>query len=174
LTQEERARAEELIRTLYADFVKKVATGRGMPEASVDAVGQGRIWSGTRGKEKGLVDEIGGLWRSVEIARTAAGIPAEREIQFMEGPSIGAFRLPLPTMSLLGIGGSGARELPAANPSVGGGDLPLGGVAALEDAAGQRLSMSQYEKAFLELVLRSPGVPLLLTEPILPAWGIEP
>lgn len=173
MTQDERARAEELIRLLYADFVKKVAEGRGMSETAVDAVGQGRVWSGTRGKEKGLVDEIGGLWRSVEIARDAAGIPSSRAIQISEGPGIGMFRIPMPTMGPFRLGWLGRGGDPKGMPVEGQAAL-LERVAALEDAAGRKLLLTDEEKGFLESVLRSPGAPLLLTEPVVPTWGREP
>jgi protease-4 len=82
LTESERQRIEKLIRASYEEFVGKVARGRGLDEKYVDSIGQGRVWSGTRGKQNGLVDEIGGLWRSLQIAKAAAGIAPTREIEF--------------------------------------------------------------------------------------------
>jgi hypothetical protein len=38
------------------------------------AVAQGRVWSGRRAEQAGLVDAVGGLWRALEIAKQAAGI----------------------------------------------------------------------------------------------------
>ena len=49
------------IEKIYSDFVSKVASGREMTAESVDNIGQGRVWSGVRAKNIGLVDEIGGL-----------------------------------------------------------------------------------------------------------------
>jgi protease-4 len=93
LTKDERDRMESLIRTMYKDFVKKVAEGRGLTEDEVDAIGQGRVWSGTRGLENGLVDELGGLWLSLQLAKKAAGIPAGDRIYIAEGPDLGSFNL---------------------------------------------------------------------------------
>jgi len=159
LTGEERARAEELIRALYGDFVKMVAEGRGLTETEVDAVGQGRIWSGTRGKEKGLVDEIGGLWRSLEIAKVSAEIPIGRRIALTEGPGLGAFYFPMPKLSLLGIG-SGAETASRAEAAP-----RLDAVAMLEAVAGTPLALPPYDRLYLDFLLRTPGAPLLLMEP---------
>ncbi len=93
LTPEERLQVEGLIRSMYRSFVAKVANGRHMSEADVDSVGQGRVWSGLDGKEKGLVDVIGGLDTAIALARRAAGILPEREIKIKELPQKGLFRL---------------------------------------------------------------------------------
>jgi protease-4 len=93
LSVEERARYEEAIRTLYGEFVAKVAAGRHMTPEAVDAIGQGRVWSGIDGLDVGLVDEIGGLWRSLWVAREKAELPAGRPLALVEGPSLGAFDL---------------------------------------------------------------------------------
>jgi protease IV len=80
-TPDERAKFEEWIKTTYYnDFVPKVATGRGKDQAYIDSVGQGRVWTGSQGKDKGLVDEFGGLDRAVAIAKQLANIPADKEV----------------------------------------------------------------------------------------------
>ena len=80
-TPEERTKFEELIkRTYYDDFVPKVAKGRNKTAEYVDSVGQGRVWTGAQGKERGLVDEFGGLDRAVEIAKQLANIPADKGV----------------------------------------------------------------------------------------------
>jgi protease-4 len=80
-TSDERAKFEEWIKTTYYnDFVPKVAKGRGKDEAYIDSVGQGRVWTGSQGKENGLVDEFGGLDRAVAIAKELANIPANNEV----------------------------------------------------------------------------------------------
>ncbi len=52
----------------YQVFVRKVADGRGLDEETVDRVARGRVWLGSAGKELGLVDELGGLEKAIEIA----------------------------------------------------------------------------------------------------------
>jgi protease IV len=72
----------------YKDFVGKVASGRKMTPGSVDSIGQGRVWSGTRAIKIGLVDEIGGLKDAIKGAATLAGIEAYsiRELPVLEDP----------------------------------------------------------------------------------------
>ncbi|MCM3870133.1 MAG: signal peptide peptidase SppA [Pyrinomonadaceae bacterium] len=80
-TPDERAKFEEWIKTTYYnDFVPKVAKGRSKEEAYIDSVGQGRVWTGSQGKDNGLVDEFGGLDRAVAIAKQLANIPADKEV----------------------------------------------------------------------------------------------
>jgi protease IV len=60
---------------IYADFIGKVATGRGMTTEQVHEVARGRVWSGADALAHGLVDELGGLDRATAIARRRAGLP---------------------------------------------------------------------------------------------------
>jgi len=80
-TPEERAKFEEWIKnTYYNDFVPKVAKGRNKDTAYVDSIAQGRVWTGAQGKERGLVDEFGGLDRAVEVAKGLAKIPQDKGV----------------------------------------------------------------------------------------------
>jgi protease IV len=60
---------------IYADFIGKVAAGRGMTTEQVHEVARGRVWSGADALAHGLVDELGGLDRATAIARRRAGLP---------------------------------------------------------------------------------------------------
>jgi len=81
-TPEERAKFEEMIKsTYYDDFVPRVAKGRGRDAEYIDSIAQGRVWMGSQGKEKGLVDEFGGLDKAIEVAKGLANIPAEKGIE---------------------------------------------------------------------------------------------
>lgn len=64
------------IEQTYRDFVDKVAEGRKMKERSVDSIGQGRVWSGLRAHDNGLVDSIGGLDDAIRGAAELADIVA--------------------------------------------------------------------------------------------------
>ena len=141
LTESERQRIEKMIRASYEEFVGKVAQGRGLDEKYVDSIGQGRVWSGTRGKQNGLVDEIGGLWRGLQIAKAAAGIAPNREIEILEGPKISSV-----DWSFL------RPQLP---------DLP--GVA---EPAGLESALPEAERDFLRRILQSRGAPIYMMEPI--------
>lgn len=81
-SDEERAKFEEWIKTTYyRDFVPKVAKGRNKDAEYVDSVGQGRVWTGAQAKERGLVDEFGGLDKAIEVAKQLAKIPADKGVQ---------------------------------------------------------------------------------------------
>jgi protease-4 len=62
------------IENIYSDFVSKVASGRKMTTEAVDNIGQGRVWSGSKAKTIGLVDEIGGLNAAIKGAAELAGL----------------------------------------------------------------------------------------------------
>lgn len=66
---------------VYAQFKERVAEGRGMTDEQVEAVAKGRIWSGERAKELGLVDELGGYATALRLAREEAGIPADAAVE---------------------------------------------------------------------------------------------
>jgi protease-4 len=76
------------VEKIYADFVSRVATGRKMSLASVDSIGQGRVWSGTSAMKIGLVDEMGGLRDAIHGAAKLAGIESYsiRELPVLEDP----------------------------------------------------------------------------------------
>jgi len=81
-SDEERAKFEDWIKTTYyQDFVPKVAKGRNKDAQSIDAVGQGRVWTGARAKDKGLVDDFGGLDKAIEVAKQLAKIPADKGVE---------------------------------------------------------------------------------------------
>jgi protease IV len=83
---EQQATVERLMRRVYASFLGHVAAGRGMTTAAVDAVAGGRVWTGADAHRLGLVDELGGLDRAVELAREAAGIPEEARVRLVYYP----------------------------------------------------------------------------------------
>ena len=58
----------------YQLFVKRCADGRGMSTEAIEKVAEGRVWTGAAAKELGLVDELGGLDKAIEIAAQKAGI----------------------------------------------------------------------------------------------------
>ena len=58
----------ESIEKTYATFLKRVADGRKMTTEQVDAIAQGRVWTGVDAHKLGLVDEIGGLDAAIKYA----------------------------------------------------------------------------------------------------------
>lgn len=60
--------AQESVEKIYTTFVNRVATGRKMSFEQVDAIAQGRVWSGSEAVKIGLVDQIGGLEAALKYA----------------------------------------------------------------------------------------------------------
>jgi protease-4 len=86
-TPEEEAKMKEMANRIYYDeFVPKVAQGRGRSIEEIDSIGQGRVWTGAQAKDRGLVDEIGGLEKAIEIAKQLAGLPADKDVQRVTFP----------------------------------------------------------------------------------------
>lgn len=81
-SDDERAKFEDWIKTTYYnDFVPKVAKGRNKEAQYIDSVGQGRVWTGYQAKERGLVDDFGGLDKAIEVAKQLAKIPADKGVE---------------------------------------------------------------------------------------------
>ncbi|GDX82415.1 hypothetical protein LBMAG42_42260 [Deltaproteobacteria bacterium] len=77
-SEPERAKFREFLQGFYDTFVSRVAVGRSMTPEAVHEVAQGRVWTGAQAKERGLVDELGGL--DVAIAKaTELAKPTEGE-----------------------------------------------------------------------------------------------
>jgi protease-4 len=85
-SDEERAKVGEQLQAFYDQFVEKVAASRHMTPERVDAIAQGRVWTGRQAKQVGLVDELGGLERAVALAKQKAKIPADAEVQLVTFP----------------------------------------------------------------------------------------
>ena len=74
LTDYETIMIERMIDKIYQDFLTLVSEGRGMGTEQVDAIGQGRVWSGTDALEIGLIDQFGGLQDAIAAAAELAEI----------------------------------------------------------------------------------------------------
>ena len=64
---------------IYADFTTKVAAARKTTPQAIDAVGQGRVWTGAQAKERGLVDTLGSFGDALRSAAKRAKLGAEGE-----------------------------------------------------------------------------------------------
>jgi protease-4 len=71
---QQQAIVQRLMNQVYETFVGHVAKGRRMTVAQVEGVASGRVWTGAAAKKVGLVDELGGIDRAIDLAREAAGI----------------------------------------------------------------------------------------------------
>jgi protease-4 len=72
---------EETMKDVYKTFIGRVAEGRGKTPGAIEDIAKGRVWTGTKAKELGLVDEIGGLDAALAEARTLAKVDATAELE---------------------------------------------------------------------------------------------
>jgi protease IV len=80
-SREERARVMEQMQATYDTFVEKVADARASTPEKIDAIAQGRVWTGRQARDLGLVDELGGLWDAIAIAKQRAKIDPGRHVE---------------------------------------------------------------------------------------------
>lgn len=93
--EEEWARLEGWLDRVYDDFTGKAAHDRGMPREDLRAVARGRVWTGADAVQRGLIDELGGLERAVELAATRCGI-ARDDVELRVTPKPTLFQRFLP------------------------------------------------------------------------------
>ncbi|MDY0200520.1 MAG: signal peptide peptidase SppA [Tenuifilaceae bacterium] len=88
LTAEERAMIQLGVEDVYTTFIGHVAEGRSISVEEVDAIGQGRVWSGINAIDINLIDEFGGLNRAIEVAAEKANLEEYRiaELPKLEEP----------------------------------------------------------------------------------------
>ena len=90
-TPEERAKVQEQMQATYDTFVEKAAAGRNTTPERIDAIAQGRVWTGAQGKQVGLVDELGGLERALAVAKQRAKISPDAEVEIVVYPGRKSF-----------------------------------------------------------------------------------
>ncbi|HEV1285516.1 MAG TPA: signal peptide peptidase SppA [Bryobacteraceae bacterium] len=86
LDDEQRAKLRREIETFYKGFVERVAAGRKQPYEKMEPLAQGRVWLGAQAKQNGLVDELGGLDRAIEMVRDRAKISSSEKIVLVTYP----------------------------------------------------------------------------------------
>ena len=86
LTDDERAKLRREIDVFYRGFVERVAAGRKKPYDQIEPLAQGHVWVGQMAKGNGLIDELGGLDRAVEMVKQKARIPASEKITLVTYP----------------------------------------------------------------------------------------
>ena len=105
-TPEEHSELQRKVGQFYDVFLTRVASGRKLSKAEVDAVGQGRVWTGQQAMDRKLVDELGGLRQALALARKLGNVSEH-------GPIV---ELPPPDTTLLGrlLGIEGIKADPPA------------------------------------------------------------
>lgn len=115
-TDEERAELVKKIRFWYGQFLERVAEGREMTVEEVDKLARGRIYSGDRAKEVGLVDHLGGFSSALARARQLAHL----------GPEASLVVRPKRPSSLLDyVLGASVRAQAGPVPETGNGSWPV-------------------------------------------------
>jgi protease IV len=67
---------------IYQDFLKKVANGRKKTPEQINEIAQGRVWTGIKAKQIGLVDDLGGINRAIASAAKLAGLEKYRTTEY--------------------------------------------------------------------------------------------
>jgi protease-4 len=90
-TPEERAKIQEQMQATYDTFVEKAAQGRNTTPEKIDAIAQGRVWTGAQARKIGLVDELGGLQRALAVAKQRAKLSPDSEVELVIYPGKKSF-----------------------------------------------------------------------------------
>ena len=83
---DERRKLEEQLQAFYDQFIEKAAASRHSTPEKIDAIAQGRVWTGRQAKQNGLIDELGGLDAAVAIAKQRAKLAADSEVELIVYP----------------------------------------------------------------------------------------
>ena len=76
-------KVQEMMQNVYDDFIEKAAESRKTTAEKIDAVAQGRVWTGLQARERGLVDALGGLNTAIAIAKERAKIPKDEDVELV-------------------------------------------------------------------------------------------
>ena len=88
ITPEEREIFQSLVDESYAEFVDVISTGRDLPKDRVREIADGRIYSGERAKELGLVDSFGGLDEAAARAAEIAKANETTVVRYIQAPTL--------------------------------------------------------------------------------------
>ena len=142
-TPEEQKAAQAWVDAFYDDFITEVASSRHLAKSRVDALARGRVWSGADAKDRGLVDQLGGLHDALEEARRRAKLNASEEVE------ITVFGEPHGLLAALG-GEPGAAAVAKALGIVPAAGLP------------ENLAALVREAGFPSLALAEPGLKAMM------------
>jgi len=85
-TPQEWDKFQQWLDRVYVDFTSKVAQGRNLPKEKVLQIAKGRIWTGEDAKGLGLIDALGGFDVALGLAKEAAKIPKDQEVNVVLFP----------------------------------------------------------------------------------------
>ncbi|MDF1557308.1 MAG: signal peptide peptidase SppA [ANME-2 cluster archaeon] len=87
LSDNEKQYSEEVVLEVFQRFVDEVARGRNMSSGEVKDLADGRVYTGSRAMELGLVDETGNLYYAIDVAAELGGIEGEPTVIYENRPS---------------------------------------------------------------------------------------
>jgi len=158
LEDDELDRIEQVILEMYDDFVAHVAKGRGLDEATVRRLGEGRVWMGGDAIQNGLVDGYGGLTDAIDLAREMAGLQPGEEVRLVEFP-------PRPLLEFPGFGPQLPSLFSLLSPAAGwlglAGKQPEASAVAELDAETE----PDIELQYFRTLQRAAGSPVLMVSP---------
>jgi len=82
-SESEREALQEYMTDFYTRFTGNVAEGRGISEEKADSLGGGRVFTGMQAAKNGLIDEIGGFGRAIELAKEGAGLRKNARVEIV-------------------------------------------------------------------------------------------
>lgn len=74
MREDEKVLIQSFVERGYEIFLTRCADGRGMSKEAINEIGQGRVWTGKQAKERGLIDELGGINKAIETAASLADL----------------------------------------------------------------------------------------------------
>jgi len=82
LTKDEYDLIQGMVERIYDKFLTRVSSGRSIPKNLVDSIGQGRVWTGQQGKDRNLVDVLGGMDKAIAIAKWKAHLKDYKLVEY--------------------------------------------------------------------------------------------
>ena len=80
----EKALLQMMVAEGYDTFITRCAEGRHTTKEAIEKIAEGRVWTGEAAKELGLVDELGGIDKALEIAVAKAGVGGYTIVSYPE------------------------------------------------------------------------------------------
>jgi protease IV len=155
-TKPEREAVYAMMEHTYEVFLSRVAAGRGLERDAVHEIAQGRVWTGAAAKERGLVDELGGLEQAIATARELGKVDAKVGLEVYPGE---------PTIKdLLGS----FDQIAAVHAGARADGLPLAFGLAVDQLA---QSVGPHGQAWVEAVRRSLATAVALQASSV--WAVE-
>ncbi|MBL7999370.1 MAG: signal peptide peptidase SppA [Candidatus Kapabacteria bacterium] len=86
LSEADKQHLQTMIQSFYDRFLERVAQGRKSTPEKIREVARGRVWTGEAAKERGLVDVLGGLYTTIELAKKRIGADPNKRVSIVSYP----------------------------------------------------------------------------------------